>query len=90
MEKNNTALNLLGWDLHEFIGRNLHETVHHSEHDGRPYSWNFALCTPVLKTVPHITVGNGDYFWRKDGSNFVADFIVCPSPTMVPASPRKF
>jgi two-component system, NtrC family, sensor kinase len=76
-QANQEALTALGWTADEFIGRHKHETIHHSQSDGSEYPWDFC---PVFAAIEdgsshHV---DGDVFWKKDGSSFSADFIVCP------------
>jgi PAS domain S-box-containing protein len=78
VQANKTALAALGWSLEEFIGRHMHETIHHSQDDGSEYPWDFC---PVFAAIEdgsshHV---DGDVFWHKNGSSFSADFIVCPT-----------
>lgn len=37
VQANTAALNALGWSAEEFIGRQKHETIHHSQSDGSEY-----------------------------------------------------
>ena len=75
---NEAALHALGWSIEDFIGRHMHETIHHSQDDGSEYPWEFC---PVFAAIEdgsshHV---DGDVFWHRDGSSFSADYIVCPS-----------
>lgn len=75
---NEVALKTLGWTEDEFIGKQMHETIHHSQDDGSEYPWDFC---PVFAAIEdgsshHV---DGDVFWKKDGSSFSADYIVCPT-----------
>jgi PAS domain S-box-containing protein len=78
IQANETALMALGWTDEEFIGRHLHDTIHHSQEDGSEYPYDFC---PVFAAIEdgsshHV---NGDVFWHKDNTSFSADFIVCPT-----------
>jgi len=77
-EANKTALATLGWSLDDFVGRHLHETIHHSQDDGSEYPYDFC---PMFAAIEDGSShhGDGDVFWQKDGSSFSADFIVCPT-----------
>jgi PAS domain S-box-containing protein len=75
---NEVALSTLGWQSAEFLGRQVHETIHHSQDDGSEYPWDFC---PVFAAIEdgsshHV---DGDVFWKKNGSSFSADYIVCPT-----------
>jgi PAS domain S-box-containing protein len=77
-DANAVALQTLGWQKDELIGRQIHETIHHSQDDGSEYPWDFC---PVFAAIEdgsshHV---DGDVLWKKDGSSFSADFIVCPT-----------
>lgn len=74
---NQEALTALGWTVEEFIGRHKHETIHHSQSDGSEYPWDFCPAFAAIEDGSSHHV-DGDVFWKKDGSSFSADFIVCP------------
>jgi len=74
---NDIALNSLGYLAEELIGKQYHETFHHTLEDGSEYPWDFC---PVFAAIEdgsshHVT---GDIFWKADGSSFMADYIVSP------------
>lgn len=78
LSANQVALTTLGWEMDDFIDRQIHETIHHSQDDGSEYPWDFC---PVFAAIEdgsshHV---DGDVFWKKDGSSFSADYIVCPT-----------
>lgn len=78
VEANAAALDALGWNETDFVGRHMHETIHHSQEDGSEYPWDFC---PVFAAIEdgsshHV---DGDVFWQKNGASFSADFIVCPN-----------
>jgi len=75
---NAVALQTLGWTEEELLGRHMHETIHHSQDDGSEYPYDFC---PVFAATEdgsshHV---DGDVFWKKDGTSFSADYIVCPT-----------
>ncbi len=77
VQANEVALSTLGWQADEFLGLHVHETIHHSQDDGSEYPWDFC---PVFAAIEdgsshHV---DGDIFWKKNGSSFSADYIVCP------------
>lgn len=78
IQANNAALSSLGWTDEEFIGRHLHETIHHSQEDGSEYPYDFCPEFAAIEDGSSHHV-NGDVFWHKDGTSFSADFIVCPT-----------
>lgn len=75
---NAAALTALGWTMEEFVGRHKHETIHHSQDDGSEYPWDFCPCFAAIEDGSSHHV-DGDVFWKKNGSSFSADFIVCPT-----------
>jgi PAS domain S-box-containing protein len=78
IQANKAALSSLGWTDEEFIGRHLHETIHHSQEDGSEYPYDFCPEFAAIEDGSSHHV-NGDVFWHKDGTSFSADFIVCPT-----------
>jgi signal transduction histidine kinase len=68
---------MLDWTFEEFVGRQCHETMHHTTDDGGEYPWEFC---PVFAAIEdgsshHV---DGDVFWIKNKSSFSADYIVSP------------
>ena len=65
---NPAGLELLGYQEQEFIGRNVHQLIHHHRPDKTPF--------PPEECALRQTLGDGrtrrtdDYFWRKDGKGF--------------------
>ena len=78
LEANDAALAALGWSKKQFVGRHLHETIHHSQEDGSDYPYDFCPEFAAIEDGSSHHV-DGDVFWHKDGSSFSADFIVCPT-----------
>jgi two-component system, NtrC family, sensor kinase len=76
-QANDAALNMLGWTREEFMGCNCHSTIHHTLDDGTDYPWEFSPVFAALEDGSSHHV-DGDVFWRRDGSSFSADYIVCP------------
>ena len=75
---NTVALETLGWSAEDFSGRQIHETIHHSQDDGSEYPWDFCPLFAAIEDGSSHHV-DGDVFWNKDGSSFSADYIVCPT-----------
>jgi PAS domain S-box-containing protein len=75
---NSAALRMLGYATPaQLLGQNMHELIHHSHADGRPYPQNecwimeAALCdTPV-----HV---DNEVLWRSDQTNFPAEYWAYP------------
>ncbi|MBV9658606.1 MAG: PAS domain S-box protein [Verrucomicrobia bacterium] len=75
--ENPIAAKMLGWDAHELIGRDAHETMHHSRGDG--------CCYPREECAVHATLHDGvvrrinnEVFWRKDGTCFPVEYVSTP------------
>jgi len=75
--ENAAAASMLGWEPHDLIGRNAHQTIHHSYADGSPRP---AEDCPIIATlhdgvVRHVS---DDIFWRKDGTCFSVEYEASP------------
>ncbi len=73
---NCVALRALGWELDELLGRECHSTIQHTLEDGGEYPLEFSPMFAALEDGSSHHV-DGDIFWRKDGTNFSVDYIVC-------------
>jgi PAS domain S-box-containing protein len=74
---NPAALNLLGYNNEELVGRNIHEAIHHSLQDGSVY--------PVKNCPMHKTFTTGtshhvddEVLWKKDGTPFPVEYSSTP------------
>jgi len=76
VEANEVALRALGWEEKELIGRNCHQTIHHTLEDGSEYPWEFCPIFAAIEDGSSHHV-DGDVFWRKDGTSFSVDYIAC-------------
>ena len=61
----------------EVIGRKLHDVIHHSHPDGRPYPKSDCPVYAAASTgePAHVT---GEIFFRQDGSSFPVEYRACP------------
>jgi len=73
---NPVGLRALGWEQDELIGRDCHSTIQHTLEDGSEYPLEFSPMFAALEDGSSHHV-DGDIFWRKDGTNFSVDYIVC-------------
>jgi diguanylate cyclase (GGDEF)-like protein/PAS domain S-box-containing protein len=64
---NPAAEEMLGWRLEELLGRNAHETFHHTRRDGTPFPAAECPVHQAIAAGTRFTV-HEDYFVRKDGS----------------------
>ena len=74
---NKSALRILGYQLEDCLGKNMHDLVHHSHSDGSPYS---AEDCPIFRAK---ATGGGyrvdkEVLWRKDGTSFPAEYSSYP------------
>ena len=71
---NDAAARLLGYDCpSELVGRNMHETEHHTRADGTPYP--LEECPIYLGFKEGQGIHQDDeIFWRKDGTSFPVEY----------------
>ena len=74
---NTAASKMLGFSAEEMLGRVVHTLVHHTRADGAPYPESECPMTRVLATRERALIA-GELLWRKDGSNFLADYSAAP------------
>lgn len=74
---NSSALQMLGYKIEELVGRKSHPIWHHSKKDRSFYPEKEC---PICETYTHgiSRHGNDELFWRKDGTNFHADYVSRP------------
>ncbi|MEH6564801.1 MAG: sigma 54-interacting transcriptional regulator [Halopseudomonas sp.] len=74
---NPAAARMLGWQVDEMIGKNIHRIHHHSHADGSHYPVEDC---PIYKAVHDGMVHEGqqEVFWRRDGSMFPVEFTSTP------------
>jgi PAS domain S-box-containing protein len=68
---------LLGYEPDDLLGKNMHETMHHSRPDGSPYP--DAEC-PINREL-HAGTGtrvDDEVLWRRDGTPFPAEYSSSP------------
>ena len=76
---NPAALELLGYDESELLGRISHPTIHHHHWDGTPFPQE--QCPMLRPRVTGETVRvDDDCFWRRDGSKFRVAYSSAPLP----------
>ena len=74
---NDTAANMLGWQLEDLIGKRQHDIIHHTKPDGSHYE---AKDCPIYAAFKDGKVHRVDteVFWRKDGTCFPVEYISTP------------
>jgi len=69
---NRTCARLLGYpDASVLIGRQMHDTIHHTHQDGRPYPR--AECVVYEATTRQGIHEDKEWLWRADGTGFPAE-----------------
>lgn len=74
---NPTAARLLGYEPDEMTGRSMHEVLHHSKPDGRPYPAEQCPIYAALRDGQVHRVAS-DVFWRKDQTNIPVEYVSTP------------
>ena len=68
---------MLGWKTDELIGKEMHNIIHHTRSDGRPYLLEecpaYASCRDG-----NVHYVDNEVFWRKDGANFQVEYMSTP------------
>ena len=74
---NGAAAELLGFDKEDLLGKGIHDLIHHSRADGRPYPVHEC---PMYAAFTHGTSAKIDdeVLWRKDGSSFPVEYSSTP------------
>jgi PAS domain S-box-containing protein len=75
---NPAACRMLGYELHELIGKPSHALWHHTRADGSPYPTHACPVYEALQTGASCSADE-DLFWRKDGTSFPAEYTATPS-----------
>ncbi len=74
---NRAALDMLGYELDEVLGRNMHELIHHTRPDGSLFSQEECPLVQSFKTARPVELDN-ETLWRKDGTFFTAEYSSFP------------
>jgi len=74
---NPAAAAMTGYEVHELLGQDLHQKIHHTLPDNSPYP--LELC-PMHKTLSLGTAGrvSDEVLWRKDGTSFPSAYSSTP------------
>ena len=74
---NPSVVTMTGYPAEELIGRDFHQTFHHSKPDGTPCpAIECPLCNAVQAGIP--SPMQEELLWRKDGSSFYASYRTMP------------
>ena len=75
---NRACAEVLGYDSPaELVGKNLHDLIHHTHEDGRPYPEHECPIKEVTRKGVSSHRDN-EIFWRKDGSSFPVEYWAYP------------
>ncbi|MGH9775979.1 MAG: PAS domain S-box protein [Candidatus Acidiferrales bacterium] len=74
---NQASVGMLGWRSEELAGKNMHEMLHHSHADGRPYPVEECPIFAAFRDGSTHYVNN-EVFWRKDGTCFPVEYTSTP------------
>ena len=74
---NSVAAQMLGYKQEELLGRDIHETVHHSHPDGTAYPSHNCPILHTLRDRTTVRIAN-EVFWRKDGTSFPVEYVARP------------
>jgi PAS domain S-box-containing protein len=74
---NRAAAAMLGYDVSELLGRNIHETVHYAKPDGSPYPPQDCPITQSFVTG-RSTRSEDEVFWRRNGTPFPVEIASEP------------
>jgi PAS domain S-box-containing protein len=75
---NPAALSVLGYSTgDELLGKNMHDLVHHTRADGRPYPREECTVFTALSDGQGVHLDD-EVMWRKDGSSFPVEFWSYP------------
>ena len=75
---NPACVGILGFDSDsELLGRNMHETVHHTKGDGQPYPMEECQIYQAFRRGEGVHVDD-EVMWHRDGTNFPAEYWSYP------------
>ena len=74
---NRTAARILGHAPDALVGRNMHETAHHTRPDGSPYPGSDSPLVQAARAGTSCRVSS-DVFWRKDGTSVPVEYSSVP------------
>jgi len=74
---NPAGAQILGYKPQDLLGRNLHETIHHTRTDGSPEPAEGSKIQEAVHLSEPVRVSD-EIFWRKDGTHVPVDYVATP------------
>jgi PAS domain S-box-containing protein len=74
---NRAALDMLGYELDQLLGHNMHGLIHHTHPDGSPFPHEECPLVQSFQTGRPVQLDN-ETLWRKDGTFFTAEYSSFP------------
>lgn len=75
---NASAVSLLGYeDQSEFLGKNIHEMIHHTDIQGNPLSISQCKIYQSIRSGARVN-SSDELFWRRDGTSFEVEYRAYP------------
>ena len=74
---NTAAVEMVGWELEEMLGKSQHELIHHTKIDGAQFDKKDCSIYASFKDGKIRRVED-EVFWRKDGTSFPVEYISTP------------
>jgi PAS domain S-box-containing protein len=74
---NRAALDMLGYERNELMGRGVHAAIHHTRRDGTPYPEAECPMRHAFTRGETSTIDD-EYLWRKDGTGFPVQYTAVP------------
>jgi PAS domain S-box-containing protein len=73
---NHIGADMLGYEIHELIGKEIHSSIHHSHSSGATYPLSECkLCTTFASDKIR---DHNEVFWRKNRTSFAARYLSSP------------
>lgn len=70
---NPAAARMVGYTAEELVGKPMHELIHHTRSDGRPYPWRECPTCATMRDGVSRQVAD-EVFWRRDGTPFPVEY----------------
>lgn len=74
---NSAACKVLGYRPDDLVGTVIHDVIHHTHADGRPFPRSECRIYRAFDENQQYSVDN-EFFWKKDGSKFPVKYVATP------------